>query len=120
MYSVLLEEGHVGLDHLLDVTSEDVAFQPEKREYLLKGAHDREPEAEAVAEGAAAEGSAGERDEARDLRPREAEVAELGDAGSQGFLHAGAEEARVRGDEGRDVGAREAQRGEEGDDGVGL
>ena len=107
MYAVLLEEGQVGLDHLLDVTSEDVASQPKNREHLIKGAHDPEPEAEVGAAGAAAEGTAGERDEARDLRPREAEVAELGDAGSQGFLHAGAEEARVGGDEGRDVGARE-------------
>ena len=51
MNAVLLVEGQVGLDHLLDVTCEDVASQPKNREQLIEGAHDREPEAEVGAEG---------------------------------------------------------------------
>uniref|UniRef100_A0A0A8XN91 Uncharacterized protein n=1 Tax=Arundo donax TaxID=35708 RepID=A0A0A8XN91_ARUDO len=82
MYAVLLEDGQVGLDHFLYVAAEDVIVQLEGLEKHLEGASDREPEAEIRTEGAAAEGGAGVRDEERDLGSREAEVGELGDAGS--------------------------------------
>lgn len=96
----MLEEGQVGLSDLLEVRSEDAAVHLDGPEELLEGAEDREPEGEVGAEGGAAEGGAGERDEARDLGALEAEARELGDAFGQVQLHISAEELRVGGDDG--------------------
>ena len=62
----------------------------------------------------------GERDEARDLRARQAEASEPDDDGFQGSLHADAEELGVLGDDDGDLGTGQAEAGEEGEDGVGI
>lgn len=120
MYPTLLEEGQVGLDHLLDVGAKNRSVRLERHEHILERAQDREPEAKVRGERAAAEGLTGERDEARDLGARDAQLTELGDALGQVLLHVGAQQPRVGGHGGGDAGAREAEAGEEGDGGVGL
>ena len=51
----------------------------------------------------------GEEDDARDFVPRQAEVAQVGNARGQGLFHVGAEEAWVDDDDPPDVGGGDAE-----------
>uniref|UniRef100_A0A0E0KLE8 Uncharacterized protein n=1 Tax=Oryza punctata TaxID=4537 RepID=A0A0E0KLE8_ORYPU len=119
-YPAFLEYDEVGLDDRLNVGGKDTIVGLDNLEAPVQGAKLSEQEGESWGKRLAAEDAAGHRDEARDLGARQAEVAELGDAGGQRLVHPGADEARVVDDHGGDVRAGEAEAGEEGEDGVGV
>lgn len=119
IYTRLLKKRQVGLAHLLYPFAEESGVNSERPHELVEGAKDRDPELKIVAKRAVAEVVHAHDEEADDLRTRQPEVGELGDAGAQGSLHVGAKDSGVPGDDGGDLGAGEAEVGEEGDDRVG-
>jgi hypothetical protein len=77
----LLQESQVRHDHFLDADHEETWIQNEgPKERLEWAVEDRKPEAEVAAEGVQSE-----RDEVRNLRTRQADDGEIGDAGARVF-----------------------------------
>jgi len=116
--AALLEEGDVGLDHLLEVGAEEPVVPVAGLEQPLGGAEEREPEPYLGDEAAAEEVAASDLREARDLGRGEAERAELPGDRSQGAVDASAEDARVGGHHGGHLLGGEPEVLEEGEHGV--
>lgn len=120
LHPASLKEGQVGLGNLVEADAEEAAVHLDEPQELVEGAEDPKPEFKIAEERAAAEPGLGREHYLADLVVRQAEAAELGDAGGQGLPHVGAEESGIFGDDGGEVGAGDVEAGQEGDDGVGL
>lgn len=120
LHPASLKKGQVGLGDLVEVGAEEAAVHLDEPQELVEGAEDPKPEFKIAEERAAADpGLSGEYYLA-DLVARQAEAAELGDAGGQGLPHVDAEESGIFGDDGGEVGAGDVEAGQEGEHGVGL
>lgn len=120
LHPVSLKEGQVGLGNLVEVDAEEAGVHLDEPQELVEGAEDPKPEFKIADERAAAEPVVGGEYYLADLLARQAEAAELGDAGGQGLPHVSAEESGIFGDDGGEVGAGDVETGQEGEDGVGL